>query len=105
MAKQLVRRDNIEEFISHDDNKLYVGQTLILTPGAKDYLQEKNITVVYGEPAEPETKPEANVATSVVTDVEGRIQQLLQSDFSITDRQLITEVTKKVLEKLGNSGQ
>ena len=110
MAKQLVRRDNIEEFISHDENKLYVGQSLILTPGAKDYLQEKNITVVYGEPAEPKIKPEAKVTTSevttpVVTDLEGRIQQLLQSDFSITDRQLITEVTKKVLEKLENSGQ
>ncbi len=105
MAKQLVRRDNIEEFISHDENRLYVGQSLILTPGAKDYLQEKNITVVYGEPAEPKIKPEAKVTTSVVTDLEGRIQQLLQSDFSITDRQLITEVTKKVLEKLENPGQ
>ena len=105
MAKQLVRRDNIEEFISHDEKKLYVGKTLILTPGAKDYLQEKKITVVYGEPAKPETKPEVKVATSAVTDVEGRIQQLLQSDFSITDRQLVTEVTKKVLEKLENSGQ
>ena len=105
MAKQLVRRDNIEEFISHDENRLYVGQSLILTPGAKDYLQEKNITVVYGEPAEPKIKPEAKVTTPVVTDLEGRIQQLLQSDFSITDRQLITEVTKKVLEKLENPGQ
>ena len=105
MAKQLVRRDNIEEFISHDENRLYVGQSLILTPGAKDYLQEKNITVVYGEPAEPKIKPEAKVTTSVVTDLEGRIQQLLQSDFSITDRQLVTEVTKKVLEKLENPGQ
>ncbi len=105
MAKQLVRRDNIEEFICHDENKLYVGQSLILTPGAKDYLQEKNITVVYGEPVEKKINPEAKVATSVETDVEGRIQQLLQSDFSITDRQLVTEVTKKVLEKLGNSGQ
>ncbi|RLB73456.1 MAG: hypothetical protein DRH07_01655 [Deltaproteobacteria bacterium] len=105
MAKQLVRRDNIEEFISHDENRLYVGQSLILTPGAKDYLQEKNITVVYGEPAEPKINPEAKVTTPVVTDLEGRIQQLLQSDFSITDRQLITEVTKKVLEKLENPGQ
>ncbi len=102
MAKQLVRRDNIDEFICHDENRLYVGQTLILTPGAKDYLQEKNITVVYGEPAKPKIEPEAKAATTVATDLRGRIEQLLQSDFSITDRQLVTDVTRKVMEKLEN---
>jgi len=104
MAKQLVRRDNIEEFISHDENKLYVGQSLILTPGAKDYLREKNITVVYGEVKKPETPSAAPTSITTSIDLSGRIEQLLQSDFSITDRQLISEVTKKVLEKLESSG-
>lgn len=100
MAKQLVRRDNVNEFINHDENKLYVGKTLILTPGAKDYLQEKNISVVYGEPAEPKKEPAEKAATTASTDLRGRIEQLLQSDFSITDRQLVADVTRKVMEKL-----
>lgn len=104
MAKQLVRRDNVKKFICHDENKLYVGQSLLLTPGAKDYLQENKISIVYGEAAKPETPVAEPVSISAAIDLSGRIEQLLQSDFSITDRQLVTEVTKKVLQKLESSG-
>ncbi|NOQ41910.1 MAG: hypothetical protein GQ563_05355 [Desulfuromusa sp.] len=100
MGKQLVRRDNVEQFICHEEKKLYVGQTLILTPGAKDYLQEKSIAVVYGEQPAVAEKPIQNSAVSSGSDLNSRIQQLLKSDFSITDSALITEVTRKVMEKL-----
>ncbi|MDX2494962.1 MAG: hypothetical protein QNK27_08385 [Desulfuromusa sp.] len=100
MGKQLVGRDNVEEFICHEEKKLYVGQTLILTPGAKDYLQEKCIAVVYGEPPEAEVKPAPKSEPTSGSDLNGKIQQLLKSDFSITDSKLITEVTQKVMEKL-----
>ncbi|MFK5927826.1 MAG: hypothetical protein QM483_14465 [Desulfuromusa sp.] len=100
MAKQLVGRDNVEEFICHEEKKLYVGQTLILTPGAKDYLQEKSIAVVYGEQPAIEAKPLQNPSGSSGSDLNSRIQQLLKSDFSITDSALITDVTQKVMEKL-----
>ena len=100
MAKQLVRRDNVEQFICHEEKKLYVGETLILTPGAKDYLQEKSIAVVYGEQPESKAKPVEKTETIAGSDLNSRIQQLLKSDFSITDSDLIAEVTKKVMEKL-----
>ena len=102
MGKQLVRRDNVEQFICHEEKKLYVGQALILTPGAKDYLQEKSIAVVYGE--QPATVANLAPKTAVTSgaDLNSRIEQLLKSDFSITDSKLIIEVTKKVMEKLEN---
>ena len=100
MGKQLVGRDNVEQFISHEEKKLYVGQTIILTPGAKDYLQEKSITVVYGEKPETTAKPVPKTEATSGSDLNSRIQQLLKSDFSITDSALITEVTRKVMEKL-----
>ena len=103
MGKQLVGRDNIEQFICHEEKKLYVGQTLILTPGAKDYLQEKSIAVVYGEQPEAKEIPAPKTEATSKSDLNSQIQQLLKSDFSITDRDLITEVTKKVLEKLENT--
>lgn len=102
MGKQLVGRDNVEQFISHEEKKLYVGQTLILTPGAKDYLQEKSIAVVYGEKPETKAKPVPKTEAISGSDLNSRIQQLLKSDFSITDSALITEVTRKVMEKLEN---
>ena len=100
MGKQLVRRDNVEQFICHEEKKLYVGGTLILTPGAKDYLQEKSIAVVYGEQPAVTAKPVAKIEAASGVDLNSRIQQLLKSDFSITDSRLIAEVTRKVLEKL-----
>jgi len=100
MAKQLVGRDNVEQFICHEEKKLYVGKTLILTPGAKDYLQEKSIAVVYGEAQAgvPKSSPKKEVSSG--SDLHNSIQQLLKNDFSITDSALVTEVTYKVIEKL-----
>jgi ethanolamine utilization cobalamin adenosyltransferase len=100
MAKQLVGRDNVEQFICHEENKLYVGKTLILTPGAKDYLQEKSISVVYGEAPEAAEKSTPKSAGSSANDLHSTIQQLLENDFSITDSALVTEVTGKVMERL-----
>ncbi|MEA3544029.1 MAG: hypothetical protein U9R69_02280 [Thermodesulfobacteriota bacterium] len=105
MGKQLVRRDNVEQFICHEEKTLYVGEMLILTPGAKDYLQEKSIAVVYGEQPESKAKPVpvSKTETASGSDLNSRIQQLLKSDFSMTDTHLIAEVTRKVMEKLENS--
>jgi ethanolamine utilization cobalamin adenosyltransferase len=100
MAKQLVGRDNVEQFICHEEKKLYVGKTLILTPGAKDYLQEKSISVVYGEAPEAAEKSTPKSAVSSANDLHSTIQQLLKNDFSITDSALVTEVTGKVMERL-----
>ncbi|WP_321391158.1 hypothetical protein [uncultured Desulfuromusa sp.] len=101
MAKQVVGRDNVEQFICHEEKKLYVGKTLILTPGAKDYLQEKGIAVIYGEQSPMADVSVHKAVVSSGADLNNKIQQLLESDFSITDSALITEVTKKVKEKLG----
>jgi ethanolamine utilization cobalamin adenosyltransferase len=100
MAKKLVGRDNVEQFICHEENKLYVGKTLILTPGAKDYLQEKSIAVVYTEAPAVAEKSTPKFAVSSANDLNSSIQQLLKNDFSITDSSLVAEVTRKVVERL-----
>lgn len=100
MGKQLVSRDNVEQFICHEEKKLYVGQELILTPGAKDYLQEKSISVVYGQPAQAPVQQAKSAETGTAPELSNKIRQLLKSDFSITDSALMDEVTKKVLAKL-----
>ncbi len=100
MAKQLVGRDNVEQFICHEEKKIYVGQTLILTPGAKDYLQEGSIAIVYGDKPAVELKEQQDSTVSSDGDLNGRIHQLLKDEFSITDSALISEVTQKVVDKL-----
>ncbi|TYT74294.1 hypothetical protein [Desulfobotulus mexicanus] len=56
MGKTLVGIKNLEEHICKDSCKIYIDGSIILTPGAKDELRSRGITIVYGP------KPEAAAA-------------------------------------------
>lgn len=96
MAKQLVGRDNIEQFICHAERKLYVDQTMILSPGGKDYLREKGIALVYGAQPLVAVAP----AAAPVTDLSRTIGLILKRDYAITDHAQVAEITRQVLAKL-----
>jgi len=49
MKKVLITKDNLDSFISKEDGKMYVGPEKLLTPGAKDELARRKISVVWGE--------------------------------------------------------
>jgi hypothetical protein len=107
MAKQLVERGNIEQFINQGETTFYVDQTLLLTPGAKDYLREKGITLVYGERPATVAQPAAAPAAvekprSVAAEPELRVRigEMLKNDFAIRDRRHIEDVTRKVMDRL-----
>ena len=103
MAKQLVRRDNIEEFICQAERKLYLDQNMILTPGAKDYLHEKGICLVYGaRPTSPlkNTGPATASAPGLKTDLNATILKILKQDYAISDDAQAREILRKVLAKL-----
>jgi len=107
MAKLLVGRDNIEQFICHKERKLYVDQTMILSPGGKDYLREHGMTLVYGSrpvtAAKPATTtaatPKATVAPAK-NDLQGTILMILKRDYAISDGAQAAEIVQKVLAKL-----
>jgi hypothetical protein len=103
MAKQLVRRDNIEEFICQAERKLYLDRNMILTPGAKDYLHEKGICLVYGARpagAAKNTGPVAAATPGLKTDLIATIRKILQQDYAISDEAQAGEILQKVLAKL-----
>ena len=53
MKKELICVENLDAFICRQDGKLYVDRDRILTPGAKDELARRGVSVVYGpEPAQ-----------------------------------------------------
>ncbi len=105
MAKQLVERGNIAQFINPGETTFYVDQNLLLTPGAKDYLREKGIELVYGErPAGGSQVAAAPVEKPAVAtpepDLRVRIGEMLRRDFAIRDRRHIDDVTRKVMDRL-----
>ena len=57
MKKELITVDNVNNYISKQDGKLYVFGNRLLTAGAKDELGRRRVAVVYGP--EPEAAPAA----------------------------------------------
>lgn len=47
MGKVLITADNLDEFLAPDRNEFYVDPTMILTPGAKDELSKRKISLVH----------------------------------------------------------
>ena len=62
MKKELITVDNVNNYISKQDGKLYVFGNRLLTAGAKDELGRRRVTVVYGP--EPVVAPAAAPASS-----------------------------------------
>lgn len=107
MAKQLVERGNIAQFINPGETTFYVDQTLLLTPGAKDYLREKGIALVYGErpatvaqPATASAPLDKPLLATQEPELRVRIGEMLKNDFAIRDRKHIDDVTLKVMDRL-----
>lgn len=107
MAKQLVERGNVAQFLKTGETTFYVDQTILLTPGAKDYLREKGITLVYGErPAAVSQSTEVSAAAEKhqplpqEPELRVRIGEMLKNDFAIRDRRHIDDVTRKVMDRL-----
>ncbi len=102
MGKQLIGRDNVEQFICHDERKLYVNKTMILSPGGKDYLHEQGVTIVYGERPMTGSKPAQKTGSAGAPDLNLTVQEILKRDYAITDILQVSAITKKVLAKLDN---
>lgn len=64
MKKELICVENLDAFIRKQDGKLYVDQGRILTPGAKDELARRGVSIVYGPEPAPEPAPVAACQTA-----------------------------------------
>ena len=100
MKKKLVSAENITDFLDAGTNEIYVDNTMILTSGAKDYLRDKKVKLVYTRKAAAEVGPgrKSNVCRpedlkSVVT----KIVSILRKDLQVSDADKIERVTQKVL--------
>ena len=65
MKKELITVDNVNNYISKQDGKLYVFGNRLLTAGAKDELGRRRVAVVYGP--EPVAAPVAAAPAAPAT--------------------------------------
>lgn len=100
MGKQLVGRDTVEQHICHEERKLYVDQTMILSPGAKDYLTENGVAIVYGARVETCSSPTRPSQEVPEQEMNKMIAKILKRDYGIEDDSQICEIIGRVLARL-----
>ncbi len=86
MAKKLVSEKGVEALVVGDT--FYMDGTIILTPGAKDVLRNKGVTIAYGpRPERCEEDP-----------LEAAVAALLKKEYGICDDAQVKAVSAKVIE-------
>lgn len=99
MKKTLVTRKNLDDFLH--DNCIYVSGEMILTPGAKDAIREKNYELVYGiASCKCEVPPVASVNTEV--SLEDKIKEILVKEYKIENGEKLEQITS-IVTKIINS--
>ena len=112
MKKIFVGCDKVEEYICQDEKKIYLEGTLLLSSGARDYLREKGIALIYGK------KPETDQDALMCADFEGveaeaeskgtqddealitKIVEILKNDYSINDSEKIVAVSSQIMKRI-----
>jgi len=109
MGKKLVGANCVEEYICQASGKLYADGTIILAPGAKDYLRDKGIAIVYGpKPEVVEDAPvaevpsatgaqDAEVASADDANLIVKVVLMLKNEFGITDPEQLITLSSKVV--------
>ena len=101
MKKKLVSVDTIADFLEAGATEFRVdNNSMILTSGAKDYLRQKGIKLVYAKeasdqcPAQPVGLPRTeNIKTLVA-----KIVSILSNDLQVRDAGTVERVTRRVLQ-------
>ena len=100
MSKRLVTADNVTDFINPGATEIQVDNSMIVTSGAKDYLRDKGVKIVYTKKAAAPVGSSGNGAACQQSDLETvvtRIVSILRNDFRVSDAGIVERVTQRVL--------
>jgi len=108
MKKILIGAHNLERFVQVGATKLCLGPEHILTPGAKDMVRNKGISIVYADPGSKKAAEEGPLEdrasdqslAAVAEHLSMQIVKLLREDFNLTDDSRIRYITLSVLKRI-----
>lgn len=111
MKKTLIEKGNIESFICQANGAIYVDNTMLLTPGAKDELSKRKIKIVRG--AKPtnscggaENCP-ARICGGVAADADFErlllgVAAMVKQEYGIDDPKKLKEISCQIVTTLKN---
>lgn len=100
MKKKLVSAENITDFLDAGAKEIHVDNSMILTSGAKDYLRDKKVRLIYTRKVVAEGGPARKISVRGAEDLKTvvtKIVSILRKDFQVSDADKIERVTQKVL--------
>ena len=100
MSKRLVTADNVADFLNPGATEIQVDSSMIITSGAKDYLRDKGVKIVYTKQAAASAGSPLNGAACKKGDLETvvkKIVSILRNDFQVSDAGIVERVTQRVL--------
>jgi len=100
MKKKLVSAENISDFLNAGAKEIQVDNSMIITAGAKDYLREKGVKIVYSKQASAGSASSVNTKVGRPQDLKAvvsKIVSILRNDLQVRDAGTIESVTQKVL--------
>ncbi|ABB40065.1 hypothetical protein Dde_3271 [Oleidesulfovibrio alaskensis G20] len=112
MKKKLVGVECLNEYICQSSNKLYADSSVILTPGARDELSRRGVTVVYGPRPESGEAPAAcppgcTCPACTAAKADSGLEQLLfavaamlKTEYGITDPEELKNLSCQALRTI-----
>ena len=100
MKKKLISAENISDFLTAGAKEIQVDNSMIVTAGAKDYLREKGVKIVYSTRTNVGSSSPVNVKvgrSQYLKAVVSKIISILRNDLQVRDAGTIESVTQKVL--------
>jgi hypothetical protein len=100
MKKKLVSAENISDFLTAGAKEIQVDNSMIVTAGAKDYLREKGVKIVYSTRVNVDSSSAVNTKFGRSQDLKAvvsKIVSILRNDLQVRDAGTIESVTQKVL--------
>jgi ethanolamine utilization cobalamin adenosyltransferase len=97
MKRCLVTKENLRTLLDPDAKCFVAEKGTILTPGAMDYLREKQVRIVYGgEVAEQKKEECTNLKEE---NLALRIEEILKKEFSVNDPSLAVKIASILRNK------
>ncbi|MFH5835173.1 hypothetical protein ACHAL6_03730 [Proteiniclasticum sp. C24MP] len=95
MSRTLITRQNYREFLNPDEKSVSICSGMILTPGAKDFLREQQIRIIYEDQKkeEPGRKCSEEVKECPLTE---RVYLMMKEEFGTDDRNLAQKIASLI---------
>jgi ethanolamine utilization cobalamin adenosyltransferase len=92
MGKKLITPKNLDEYVLEGQKELIIDRNTIISPGAKDLLDDKNILTIYGEDI-----PKKDLGSKDL--IEDGIRKILREEYKIENNEDMKILIKKIWEK------